>query len=361
MTDAAGKILEKVRCSAYGVPTLLDEAAATSKGDVNRDGVTNFADLSAVLGAYGAGLSSPSSAYTPEMDASANGSIDFADQNAVLNGYGQSYTYRTAGKQSLQTVGNTVGYCGYLFDPATGLSLARFRWYDAGLGRWMSRDPIGYGGGSMSLGQYVSSRVTTYIDALGLIDLRYKHDDPHSWPDNPLGVDEIASFPELIQKIKQDLQNSGKSCVDNLDIITHGDAGSLYFPALRKGESKFRLKPSQCDPATRSPRGKVAEDLAELEKLLKELGSLVCPGGRVRFQQCDAGCGSDGDEMGKWVSNLLNRPTMLSPGSVHWNPQLFGPDWKYSAPNGTPGKPKGPGIGPPTTPKWFENGQPIRF
>ena len=33
MTDAAGKILEKVRYSAYGVPTLLDEAAATSKGD----------------------------------------------------------------------------------------------------------------------------------------------------------------------------------------------------------------------------------------------------------------------------------------------------------------------------------------
>jgi RHS repeat-associated protein len=35
---------------------------------------------------------------------------------------------------------NPVGYCGSIFNPETGLLLARHRYYHPQLGRWMSED-----------------------------------------------------------------------------------------------------------------------------------------------------------------------------------------------------------------------------
>ncbi|GAB4453063.1 MAG: hypothetical protein OHK0029_05110 [Armatimonadaceae bacterium] len=35
---------------------------------------------------------------------------------------------------------------GYYFDYETGLYLCTYRYYDAGEGRWLTRDPIGYAG-----------------------------------------------------------------------------------------------------------------------------------------------------------------------------------------------------------------------
>jgi len=46
--------------------------------------------------------------------------------------------------------------------------LARHRWYDPELGRWVSRDPIGYGGGDPNLYGYVGGTVTAMVDPLGL-------------------------------------------------------------------------------------------------------------------------------------------------------------------------------------------------
>jgi len=46
--------------------------------------------------------------------------------------------------------------------------LARHRWYDPELGRWVSRDPIGYGGGDPNLYGYVGGTVTGMVDPIGL-------------------------------------------------------------------------------------------------------------------------------------------------------------------------------------------------
>jgi len=46
--------------------------------------------------------------------------------------------------------------------------LARHRWYDPELGRWVSRDPIGSGGGDPNLLGYVGGTVTGMVDPLGL-------------------------------------------------------------------------------------------------------------------------------------------------------------------------------------------------
>jgi RHS repeat-associated protein len=64
--------------------------------------------------------------------------------------------------------GNEILYCGYRFDPETGLYHVRHRYLHPTLGRWLSRDPIGYVVG-VGLQEYCASRVTGAVDPLGLL------------------------------------------------------------------------------------------------------------------------------------------------------------------------------------------------
>ena len=60
-----------------------------------------------------------------------------------------------------------VGSLGVRTDFDTGLIYMRNRWYDSALQRFISRDPIGLGGGS-NLYSYVGNSPTNYIDPIGL-------------------------------------------------------------------------------------------------------------------------------------------------------------------------------------------------
>jgi len=64
-------------------------------------------------------------------------------------------------------VANTVLFAGYRYDPETGLYLVRRRVYHPTLGRWVQRDPIGYGDG-VSLYVYVQACPIAGADPLGL-------------------------------------------------------------------------------------------------------------------------------------------------------------------------------------------------
>ncbi|HUT91467.1 MAG TPA: RHS repeat-associated core domain-containing protein [Thermoguttaceae bacterium] len=74
---------------------------------------------------------------------------------------------------------NEILYCGYHLDTETGLYHVRHRMYHPTLGRWLSRDPIGYADG-MSLYAYVSSSPPTRLDPLGLslFDTLVPYDKP---------------------------------------------------------------------------------------------------------------------------------------------------------------------------------------
>lgn len=68
--------------------------------------------------------------------------------------------------KSTSTIGNTHLYTGRERDPETGLQLNRERYYASHLGRWLTRDPIDYGGGA-NLYEYTDSRPILHLDPYG--------------------------------------------------------------------------------------------------------------------------------------------------------------------------------------------------
>jgi RHS repeat-associated protein len=65
---------------------------------------------------------------------------------------------------------NPIRFQGQYHDHETGLHYNRYRYYDPGVGRFVSKDPIGYSGG-LNLYQYAPNP-SGWIDPLGLV----KHD-----------------------------------------------------------------------------------------------------------------------------------------------------------------------------------------
>jgi RHS repeat-associated protein len=65
-------------------------------------------------------------------------------------------------------VSNPYTYTGRRLDFESGLYYYRNRYYHAQLGRFVSRDPIGYDGGSLDLYEYVGGRALVALDPLGL-------------------------------------------------------------------------------------------------------------------------------------------------------------------------------------------------
>ncbi|MGD9791110.1 MAG: RHS repeat-associated core domain-containing protein [Phycisphaerales bacterium] len=139
LTDT-GKMVEWVKYSAYGVPYSLPA------GDTDSDGDWDATDDSAISG---------SGSYDVRQDADLNGKVesdDITHANSITGGY------QTLGRWLLgaDIIGNRRGYAGYEFDPTfvgnkRSLYHVRHRVYDAGVGRWTRRDPLGYMDG---MGQY---------------------------------------------------------------------------------------------------------------------------------------------------------------------------------------------------------------
>jgi RHS repeat-associated protein len=65
-------------------------------------------------------------------------------------------------------VDEIFGYTGRFLDDATAKQWNLNRWYDAPTGRWMSEDPIGFGGNDTNLHRYGANGVTNAVDPDGL-------------------------------------------------------------------------------------------------------------------------------------------------------------------------------------------------
>jgi len=85
-------------------------------------------------------------------------------------GVANTYAYDSFGKliASTGTVTNPFQYTGREFDPETGLFQYRARYYDAGLGHFLSEDPIGFDSGQVNLYAYVDNSPVDSFDPSGL-------------------------------------------------------------------------------------------------------------------------------------------------------------------------------------------------
>ncbi|WP_372852879.1 RHS repeat domain-containing protein [Pseudomonas protegens] len=96
-----------------------------------------------------------------------------------------------------QGITNPLRFQGQYHDPETGLHYNRYRYYDPEVGRFISRDPIGYTGG-LNVFQYAPNPVE-WIDPLGL---QKKHRvPPHMSQQKQAG--HVLGEPQYDNRVKQ--------------------------------------------------------------------------------------------------------------------------------------------------------------
>jgi len=142
-----GAIVERVSYTPFG------EVRHHPSSDLNGDGKVDFNDQLLLVGNWGnSGLG----------DISQDGVVNLADQLIL-----QAQFTSGLAPGGLSTDGNTIGFTAHIYDVESGLLLARFRVYDAQLGRWLSPDPASFVDG-MNLYLYVRGNPLMWWDPLGL-------------------------------------------------------------------------------------------------------------------------------------------------------------------------------------------------
>ena len=107
----------------------------------------------------------------------------------------ESYTYDSFGelKRKGDKVKNTYAFTGREWDKEIKLYYYRTRYYDAHLGRFISKDPIGFVGGDVNLYNYVGGNAVNKIDPFGLRSKKYP-----KYPDlNPSQITPTPDTGEL--------------------------------------------------------------------------------------------------------------------------------------------------------------------
>ncbi len=130
--------------------------------------------------------------------------VDLSDGSVV-----QRMDYEAFGKVILDTNPGfqPFGFAGGLYDVDTQLVRFGARDYDAEVGRWTSKDPIGFGGGDTNLFGYVLGEPVNFNDGDGLSPTSPW---PAGLPEPPLGDDGISSLtPEQRQDLYNELRKRG--------------------------------------------------------------------------------------------------------------------------------------------------------
>jgi RHS repeat-associated protein len=78
----------------------------------------------------------------------------------------ESASYDSFGN-STNNLSTRYQFTGREYDSDIGLQYSRARWYDATIGRFISEDPIGFGGGDVNLFGYVGNNSQNFVDPSG--------------------------------------------------------------------------------------------------------------------------------------------------------------------------------------------------
>jgi RHS repeat-associated protein len=189
-------------------------------------------------------------------------------------------------KVTVEKIRNPLRFQGQYFDHETGLHYNRFRYYDPEIGRYLSKDPIGFAGG-LNLHAYVANP-TQGVDPLGL-------------QETPPNMDDVmcknAGLPAWCPKpdVRPDGRPWGAGC---------GDAKTdKYVPDSYSGIVSFEESCNIHDQCYGTPG-------ADKEYCDKQFGSNL-------KQACDADLGGQEDD-GKLKQLLLYRERMNCHAMADW-------------------------------------------
>jgi RHS repeat-associated protein len=201
LVKSDGKMLEWVKYSAYGVPFGLPNGDSNSDGDCDAGDSTQISAWSGV-------------SYDVRGDLDLDGDVDSTDASMVVIGV-------VGGRGALSTVQSDRGYGGMVGDTQSCYQ-ARQRTVSTALGRWLSRDSLGYVDGENLLA-FVGDAPHCRVDPTGnvgspsstpfgtvnpgLTDTVYRPSRGGSWPmpasPNPIpgppppGVEECLDAPPV--------------------------------------------------------------------------------------------------------------------------------------------------------------------
>jgi RHS repeat-associated protein len=125
--------------------------------------------------------------------------------------------------RSASSYGNVTLYTGRELDAETGLYYYRNRYYSAEVGRFCSRDLIGYQGRQWNQFEYVLSRPLLYTDPLGMVFWYPRPSPPAPPPPAPPGlpgeIDNLwpLEHPECVGCSRQGLENILQAIQEEID------------------------------------------------------------------------------------------------------------------------------------------------
>jgi len=150
-----------------------------------------------------------------------------------------TYTYDSFGKltASSGTVTNPFQYTSREFDPETGLSNYRARYYDSTVGRFLSEDPIGFHAG-VNFYDYVLNRPTLFLDPTGLAGGPYgTYEKTRSWGSRIKCAIYLVYCTKNLQETRDSLDQMSDQAVTNTSDAT-GNQGSYSNQRLKCGLSQ---------------------------------------------------------------------------------------------------------------------------
>ena len=168
----------------------------------------------------------------------------------VFTGDGSDNTWFTDDddKASWSAVANPYQYTGQRYDPETGWMYYKYRYYDTELGRFVSRDPVGYVD-TLSLYSYVLDNPTNYYDPIGLFGCK---DEKAA----------VASAAARIANLSRTIANVRASIARRLRDL---ETNPLNLPETHPDDDKYPSK------SRRGHRRLIAQDRARVEQLRQQL------------------------------------------------------------------------------------------
>jgi RHS repeat-associated protein len=157
ITKSNGDPLQYVVYSPYGEPVTHAVADVDLDGDVDSNDQTAWAN----------GAPNSTFAYAAQEDLNHDGADTAADDALFDESYGDNLGLSGRGRLTAAKLDNRKGYAGYEHDESLTMYHVRHRVYRADLGRWMTRDPLGYVDG-MGLYEYVGGMAVRGRDPSGL-------------------------------------------------------------------------------------------------------------------------------------------------------------------------------------------------